>query len=148
MEQSAQAEGIVIFIILLSIALLSIFDTQILSIFRRQKEIGTYVALGMTPRKVMGLFTLEGTMYSMLATFVSIVWGTPFLLWFAQVGYPMPVEDDFGIALGDALMPVFKITSILTIIVVVVVFSSLISYLPARKIARQNMVLALRGKIN
>jgi hypothetical protein len=31
--------------ILLLLAMLAIFDTQILSIFRRQKEIGTYIAL-------------------------------------------------------------------------------------------------------
>ena len=30
--------------LLLNIALLAIFDTQVLSIFRRQKEIGTYIA--------------------------------------------------------------------------------------------------------
>ena len=43
-----KASQSVIFGLLLAIALLAIFDTQILSIFRRQKEIGTYIALGMT----------------------------------------------------------------------------------------------------
>ena len=47
--------------------MLAIFDTQILSIFRRQKEIGTYVALGYTRREVVGLFTVEGTMHAVLA---------------------------------------------------------------------------------
>ena len=32
----------IMYILLLAIALLAIFDTQVLSIFRRQKEIGTY----------------------------------------------------------------------------------------------------------
>ena len=147
MEQASYAESVVIFIILLSIALLSVFDTQVLSIFRRQKEIGTYVALGMTPRKVTTLFTIEGTAYSILAVLVSIVWGTPFLLWYAKVGIPIP-GDGYGITMGDAMLPAYHLSSILTTIVVVIVFSAVISYLPARKIARQNMVLALKGKIN
>ena len=42
--------GYVLYIILMSLAMLAIFDTQVLSIFRRQKEIGTYIALGMTRR--------------------------------------------------------------------------------------------------
>ena len=41
------------YVLLLSIALLAIFDTQVLSIFRRQKEIGTYIALGMTRWQVV-----------------------------------------------------------------------------------------------
>jgi len=149
MEQSSRVESVVIFVILLSIAFLSVFDTQILSIFRRQKEIVTYVALGMTPRTVTALFTIEGTAYSFLAALVSVVWGTPFLAWYAHVGIPMPGGEDYGLAgIGDAMLPVYNLSSILTTVVVVVVFSALISYLPARKIARQNMVLALKGKIN
>ena len=34
------------FVPMLCIALLAIFDTQVLSIFRRQKEIGMYIAWG------------------------------------------------------------------------------------------------------
>jgi len=149
MEQSSRAEGIVIFAILLSLAMLSIYDTQVLSIFRRQKEIGTYVALGMTPKTVTALFTLEGTTYSILAVLLSAVWGTPFLAWYANVGIPIPGGDDYGLAgIGDAMLPVYNLSSILTTIVVVIVFSALISYLPSRKIAGKNMVLALKGKIN
>jgi len=42
------ASSSILYLLLLGIALLAIFDTQVLSIFRRQKEIGTYIALGMT----------------------------------------------------------------------------------------------------
>jgi len=149
MEQSSRIEGVVIFIILLSIALLAIYDTQVLSIFRRQKEIGTYVALGMTPKTVTGLFTLEGTMYSILAILLSIVWGTPVLAWYAHTGIPVPGGDDYGLAgIGEAMLPVYNLSSILTTVAVMMIASALTSYLPARKIAKQNMILALKGKIN
>jgi ABC-type lipoprotein release transport system permease subunit len=54
----------ILYLLLLAVALLAIFDTQVLSIFRRQKEIGTYIALGMTRAQVVRLFTVEGSMYS------------------------------------------------------------------------------------
>ena len=55
--------------------MLAIFDTQVLSIFRRQKEIGTYVALGMTRKQVVALFTVEGAMHSVLGRLGrSVLW--------------------------------------------------------------------------
>jgi len=149
MEKSSRVQSYVTYIILLAIALLAVFDTQTLSIFRRQREIGTYVALGMTPKRVTRLFTLEGTSYSILAILAGAVWGTPVLYWFAQVGMKTPdAYGDAGMMVGNALYPVYKVSAILVSIIVIVVLSALISYLPARKIARQNVVLALKGKIN
>ena len=148
MMQVSNVETVIIFGILLAIALLAVFDTQTLSIFRRQREIGTYVALGMTPRRVTRLFTLEGTCFSLLAIMVSMVWGTPLLIWFTRIGYKMPeMVDDMGVAIGNVLYPDFAPSSILTSILIVVGLSAVISYLPARKIARQNIVEALKGKI-
>lgn len=57
----------IIYGLLLAIALLAIFDTQVLSIFRRQKEIGTYIAMGMTRLRVVLIFTIEGSAHSVLA---------------------------------------------------------------------------------
>jgi len=49
-----------VYALLLLLALLAVFDAQVFAIFKRQREIGTLVALGMTRRAVAGLFTLEG----------------------------------------------------------------------------------------
>ena len=54
--------AIVMWVILLFMAGISIFNTQILNLFKRQKEVGTYLALGMTARQIMWLFTLEGSL--------------------------------------------------------------------------------------
>ncbi len=148
MLKGERIEMAIIFTVLLSIGLLALFDTQVLSIFRRQKEIGTYIALGMTPRRVAGLFTLEGTSYSILGILFGALWGTPILIWFARAGISMPEMDDMGIAIGNALYPVYEPSSVLLNIFIIVSLSALISYLPARKIAKQNVVYALKGKIS
>src|SRR5690554_6395649 len=80
----------VFYFILLLLAMLAIFDTRILSIFRRQKEIGTYIAMGYTRKEVVGLFTVEGAMHSVLAAMVAALYGVPFLVWQARVGWTIP----------------------------------------------------------
>ena len=148
MVLAARIEGSIVFAILLILALLTIFDTQTLSIFHRQKEIGTYVALGMRPRAVMQLFTLEGTMYSVLAILMTAVCGSPLLWVFSYVGIPLPASlGHVGLTGNERMLPYYKPSSILIIIIIVVTMSAIISFIPSRKIARQNMLLALKGKI-
>ena len=59
--------AIVIYIILFVLAAMGIFNAQTLSIFRRKKEIGTLMALGMHKRKIILLFTLEGALNGFFA---------------------------------------------------------------------------------
>ncbi|MDL2282781.1 FtsX-like permease family protein [Parabacteroides sp. OttesenSCG-928-G06] len=148
MVAANRIEMVIVFIILLSVALLAVFDTQTLSIFRRQKEIGTYVALGMTQKQVTALFTWEGTAYSLLAIVGGAVWGVPMLMWLAKTGMRMPeLIEDTGLAIGNVIYPVYTLSSVVCTILVIVCMSALISYLPARKISKQNIVLSLKGKI-
>lgn len=149
LAHTARIESYIVFVILLSIALLAVLDTQMLSIFRRQKEIGTYIALGMTPKQVTRLFTLEGTTYSILGIAVGAIWGTPLLYWYGKTGIKLPQSyTEIGLGMRDAMLPVYQTNTILTSIVIIVSFSILISYLPARRIAKSNVVEALKGKIN
>lgn len=136
------------YLLLLAIALLAIFDTQVLSVFRRQKEIGTYVALGMTRSQVVGLFTVEGTMYSFLAMVVGCIVGLPLFWYLNKIGIQFPdFYQDMGITFPTRLYPVFGFQIIITTILLVVVAATIVSYLPARKISRMNPVLALKGKL-
>lgn len=149
LAQTARIESYIVFIILLSIALLAVFDTQTLSIFRRQKEIGTYIALGMTPKEVTRLFTLEGTAYSILGIAAGAVWGTPLLYWYGKTGIKLPQSyTELGLGMREAMIPLYQTQTILTSVIIIVFFSFLISYIPARKIAKSNVVEALKGKIN
>ena len=75
--QTKTAGGSIMYILLLLLAMLAIFNTQVLSIFRRKKEMGTMMALGFTRSKVIQLFTLEGAMHSVLAALVAAITGFP-----------------------------------------------------------------------
>jgi ABC-type lipoprotein release transport system permease subunit len=145
MKSSAQS---ILYLVLLLLAMLAIFDTQVLSIFRRQKEIGTYIALGYTRREVVGLFTVEGTMYAVLAAILAAIYGLPFLLWQAKAGWTMPVDtSQFGMAIAQTLYPVFTAGLVISTILLVMITTAVVSYLPSRKIAGMNPTEALRGKL-
>ncbi len=148
MVKSKQAGGSIIYTILLSLALLAIFNTQVLSIFRRRKEMGTLMAMGMSRGKVIQLFTLEGAMHSVLAAIVAAIYGIPLLLWSAKSGWAMPeAVDDFGMALGEALFPVYGTGLVVGTTILILVATTIVSFLPTRKIAKLKPTDALRGKM-
>ncbi len=146
--QAKMLGSMFIYAILLLLALLAVFDAQVFAIFKRQREIGTLVALGMTRRAVAGLFTLEGALVGLLAGLLAALYGAPLLAWFAHVGWKLPeTTDDYGFALGDVLYPIFSADVVIGTGLVVWVLTALASYLPTRRIARVNPTDALRGRV-
>jgi len=140
--------GIVLYIILLSLAMLAIFDTQVLSIFRRQKEIGTYIALGMTRGQVVGLFTIEGSLNSVMAGLLAALYGIPLLAMQAIHGMSIPGgSKGFGLAVADRIYPFYSLGLVITTIFIIMLTTTIVSYLPSRRIAKMKPTEALRGKL-
>jgi len=138
----------IIYLVFLALGLLAVFDTQVLSIFRRQKEIGTYVAMGMTRKQVVGIFTVEGAMHSILAVLLGAAWGTPLLAWLSKTGMAMPVSaDEFGLAMAERIYPAYGIGLIIVTMVLIIVTTTIVSYMPSRRISKMNPTEAIRGKI-
>lgn len=140
--------GSFLYLVLILLAMLAIFDTQVLSIFRRQKEIGTYIALGMTRKQVVSLFTVEGAMHAILAVIVGAIYGVPFLLWQINTGFSMPAgTDDMGLSIAETIFPVYGAGLIMATVLLVLVITTIVSYMPARKISKMNPTDAIKGKI-
>jgi putative ABC transport system permease protein len=147
MKARAISRGI-LYVILLFLAMLAIFNTQILSIFRRRKEMGTLMALGMTRARLIWLFTVEGAIHGLLAAGISAIYGIPLLTYFAVKGWPLPQSiDQYGIAIGDRLFPVYSAALILGTAAVIFLITTIVSYLPTRRIAKLKPTDALRGKM-
>jgi ABC-type lipoprotein release transport system permease subunit len=143
-----KAGSSIIYGLLMAIALLAIFDTQVLSIFRRQREIGTYIAMGMTRRQVVWIFTVEGSAHSLLALVVAAVYGIPLMVWMNYHGIPMPeMVDETGIAIAHSIIPVYSFGMVATSIALVVISATIVSYFPARRISKMNPTDALKGKL-
>lgn len=147
--QVKEVSGYIIYVVLLSLALLAIFDTQVLAIFRRRKEIGTLIAMGMTRGSVIRLFTLEGAMHGILAAIVAAAYGIPLLSLQAVRGFAMPeAVDSFGLAIADRVFPVYSAGLVAGTTVIVLVAVTIVSFMPARRIARLNPTDAIKGKLS
>lgn len=139
----------IMYILMLFLAMLAIFDTQILSIFRRRKEMGTMMAMGMTRPKIIQLFTLEGVLHAVLAILMGAVYGIPLLNHFQKVGMQIGMDaKEWGLSgLDDALYPVYGWKLVVGTIIFVLITVTIVSFLPTRKIAKLKPTDALRGKM-
>jgi ABC-type lipoprotein release transport system permease subunit len=148
MMSAEYIEGGIMYAVFLFLAMLGIFDTQILAIYHRVKEMGTMLALGITKADLIRVFTLEGTLYSVLAAALAFIYGTPLLLWFARVGFSLgDTYDQMGLALGNTLYPVYTPGIVLGTAAFIIALTALVSYIPCRRIAKLTPTDALRGKI-
>lgn len=146
--QSKAAGSAVVYLLLLFLSMLAIFDTQVLAIFRRRREIGTLVALGMTRGRVIRLFTIEGALHGVLAVLAGALWGTPLLWWFGVTGWTLStLSDGYGLALGSTLYPYYSPRLVTVTMLVLLVVTTLVSYLPTRRIASLEPTDALRGRL-
>ncbi len=145
--KSKSAGASFLYAMLMFLAMLAIFDTQVLSIVRRRKEIGMLIAMGMTRNRVIRLFTVEGAMHGVFAALFALLYGGPLLTWFSRVGWKLPdYSDDFGIAISERLFPVYTIGLVAGTVLIVLITTTIISFLPTRRISKMKPTDALRGK--
>jgi len=135
------------YVILIGMALLAVFDTQVLSIFKRRKEMGTLMALGMTKLNVIVLFAVEGCLAGILAFITGSLYGFPLLSYLADKGIILPrMIQQSQFSIGLTLYPkyglrLYVVTSLILFVSVIVV-----SFLPTRRITKLKPTDALRGK--
>ena len=138
----------VMYMVLLALAAMGIFNAQVLSIFRRGREIGTLMAIGMTRSRVVGLFTLEGGLNAVLSAVVTLIVFGPILWYFGVYGIPLPIDySEMGMIVAKRLIPVYTIGLVVSTTILVSIIVLIVSYIPSRRIARMKPTDALRGKV-
>ncbi len=138
-----------LFVLMIFLAMLAIYDTQALAIFKRRKEIGMLSALGMTKGQITRLFTLEGALYMLFACVVTLVMGFPLFWYFAVKGFSLPGDANFGMVGFDRpLLFVYPLPLILFTLVLMFILTAFVSWLPVRRIASLNVMESLKGGRN
>ena len=135
--------------LILAMALLAIFDTQVLAIFRRRREMGTLMALGMARKNLVGLFTLEGAFHGILALIVGAVYGIPLMALTAVKGIPFPdMAGKTGMAMASRMYPVYGMPLLVGATALVLATVTFVSYLPTRRVSKLKPTDALKGKMS
>jgi len=83
-----------------------------------------------------------------LAAVAGAVYATPLLFLLARAGIPMPAAiESSGYSLGERLYPTYSAALVFGTTVLVLVVTTVVSYMPTRRIARLKSTDALRGRL-
>jgi putative ABC transport system permease protein len=94
------------------------------------------------------LFTVEGAMHSVLSVVAAAIWGTPLLYLVAKNGFAMPKgTEGYGLTIAEKIYPAYGVGTIITMALIVMITTTIVSYIPSRKIAGMKPTEALRGKV-
>ena len=136
----------ILWVILMFLAGISIFNNQILVLFKRQREIGTLMAFGMTSSLIVGMFTLEGSFAAISAVILAACLGIPFFAWFQSVGLDVSHLSESSIPVKDKIfLDIQPVETLVTVLIIIVVMIA-VAWLPSRRISRMDPTLALRGR--
>jgi putative ABC transport system permease protein len=136
----------ILWTILMILVCTSVFNTQILNIFKRQKEIGTLMALGMKPMRIVRIFTLEGALAAIWALVIAALLGVPFFIWFQGVGFDVTHLSEASFPIRETIYPDYQPKEIFYSLLIVVFLVVMAAWIPVRKIIRLDPALALRGR--
>ena len=129
-----------LFIIVLTIVVMSLVNTMSMAVIERTREIGTLRALGLKRRSVGFLFAIEGGLLGFLGSIMGIALNI--LVWFV-IDYVNPSYIPPGSSSPVPLVVNLVPQAMVVFALIISILSLIAAVLPARKAARQNVVNAL-----
>ncbi len=136
----------VIFALLVFLCCVGIFNSQILEVFKRSREIGILMALGLRKGQIMFLFTLEGLITASLGIILAFFLGFPIFYWTATSGIPLDHAKDMGMPIPERLYPYFSVEIISFTLMAILLLTTFAAWFPTRKIASMEAARAISGR--
>lgn len=124
------------------IIVLTISNTQTMSVLERTTEIGTSLAIGVRSREVLLQFLLEGLLIGIAGGFVGVLLAFGLAEVISSIGIPMPPPP--GMARGYTGQIMITLPLVIDALVLSTITTLLASLMPAWKASRLNIVDALR----
>lgn len=132
----------VVKIIIGLIIILTISNTQTMSVLERTTEIGTSLAIGLRGSDVLRLFLLEGALIGIAGGIIGIAVGYLLGALISAIGIPMPPPP--GMARGYTGQILISTALAVDALVLALITTLAASIMPAWKASRMNIVDALR----
>lgn len=134
----------VVWILIATVIVLSIFNTMIMSVMERTREIGTLLALGFRRGNILWQFVVEGLALGLAGGGIGLIAGTGLARLISWIGIPMPPPP--GMAVGFTGEVSISWPLVGEALLFAVVTSVLASVYPAWKASRLEIVDALRHR--
>ena len=124
------------------IIVLTISNTQTMSVLERTTEIGTSLAIGLRRNTLMRMFVAEGALIGVVGGVIGVVLGYVLALAISAVGIPMPPPPGMASGFDGEILVAPSLA--LDALILALVTTLLASLMPAWKASRMNIVDALR----
>lgn len=132
----------VVKIIIGIIIVLTISNTQMMSVLERTREVGTSLAIGQRRRTVLQMFIVEGVLIGVAGGLIGVAAGYVLAFSISAVGIPMPAPP--GMARGFLGQILLVPSLAIEALVLALLTTLLASIVPAWKASQMNIVDALR----
>ncbi len=146
--KSKRSFGVIFLVIVLLIAAVGIFNTVLMSVYERIREIGVLRAHGMKPGQVTLMFLLEGVLTGLLGSVIGLVLGIAVNWVLIVYGYPIDKLagdiDTAGIPYWGTIYGEWNLATLVWMFVFGVTVSTLAGIIPARKAAKMSITQILR----
>jgi putative ABC transport system permease protein len=141
------ASGQLFLMLLIIVVAFGILNTVLMSVFERVKEFGVMLAVGMRPRKIVGLVFIESTLFSLIGVVFGnlIGFGLNWYFSYHPIGLTeklSEVMEEFGFTAQLFVKPTFS--TFLEVTISVFVVSLIMTIYPTIKATRFRPVEALR----
>lgn len=144
----------IMYFILFAIAGLGILNTQRMSALERKREFGVLLAIGLKPRQLGLMITLEAAILTLVGGLIGALLGAALTGYFASAGFDMAAMSDtggdftyMGVAFNEPVYFPFELGSLLLPVFVVTLMGGLFGLWPAIQSARLNAIQAISGRI-
>jgi len=126
-----------------------IFNTMMMSVLERKKEIGTLAALGMGKTRIVALFLSEASLIALVGTGAGLAIGGSLVAFWSHFGFDLEAmygTDIKGLGYSKLIYPALETGQYFLIFVTGIVISLAASYLPARMASKIEPAEALADR--
>ncbi len=130
---------------------IGILNAMLLSVIERRREFGVVLAVGMTPRELIGLVSFEALLLGFVGLALGAVIAAPIYYYLAQYGFDLTPyiasEDTKGIDFVDTVLGCrLTMTQITAVSLFLILTTIIASIFPARKAANTEPIAAINGR--
>lgn len=145
MINSIRTFAYIVALVMLVIIAISLYVNIRMTINDQMREIGTMRTIGMSAKKVVLLYVYENIFLALLFSIIGIIVSLILIFIFGQViSFKVPIDISFLFDKGHLVL-IPKIGDILTIILLLTIFSTIFSYLPSNYAGKIKPIDALNA---
>jgi len=146
--QQKMAAGYIFLFFMLLIAAVGIFNSVLMSVYERIREIGVLKALGFQPKEITRIFMLEGLFIGVVGSLMGLILGALINIYLVNVGYNVAAMtkgvDTTGFPMWGIIYGQWNPVTFVWVFVFGVAVAVLAARIPAKKAAKMSATHCLR----